>query len=63
MSGPLRALAEISDRLRHGATVSEVNEAFKAHEFPQLETIESQMALLKAVERVGNSAVVHQVNE
>jgi len=51
----------ITERLKRGATVSEVNDAFRAHEFPALEPIESQMALLKAVEESGQSAVVNQV--
>ncbi len=58
---PLKALSAISDRLKQGASVSEVNDAFRAHEFPALESIESQLALLKAVEQAGQSAVVHQV--
>ncbi len=58
---PLKALSAISDRLKQGASVSEVNDAFRAHEFPALESIESQLSLLKAVEQAGQSAVVHQV--
>ena len=61
MAGPLKELAEISDRLEHGATVSEVNAAYEALEFPELKKIESQMALIKAVERSGKSAMVNQV--
>ncbi len=38
-----------------------MNDAFRAHEFPALESIESQLALLEAVEQAGQSAVVNQV--
>jgi hypothetical protein len=58
---PIKAIEAISERIRRGATVNQVNDAFRAHEFPALENIESQMALLKAVEQSGQSAVVNQV--
>jgi hypothetical protein len=57
----MKALSAISDRLKQGASVSEVNDAFRAHEFPALESVQAQIALLKAVEQAGQSAVVHQV--
>ena len=42
--------------------MDEVNAAYEAHEFPELQTTESQMAMIKAVERIsGKSAVVNQV--
>ena len=59
--GPMREIAAISARLEEGASVTEVNAAYEAHEFPELERVESQMAMIKAVERVGKSAVVNQV--
>lgn len=59
--GPFQELADISHRLKHGASVSEVNAAYEASEFPTLKKMESQMAMLKAVERSGLSAVVNQV--
>ena len=58
--GPMREIADITARMDQGASVTEVNAAYEAHEFPQLERVESQMAMLKAVERVGKSAVVNQ---
>ena len=57
----MKELADITYRLEHGASVSEVNAAYEAMEFPELKKIESQMAMLKAVERIGKSAVVNQV--
>lgn len=60
-TSPIKEIEDIKLRLKCGATVSEVNDAYKAHEFPGLETIESQMALVKAVERAGESAVINQV--
>ena len=54
--GPMREIAAISARLEEGASVTEVNAAYEAHEFPELERVESQMAMLKAVERVGSSS-------
>ncbi|CAB4067576.1 TTN [Lepeophtheirus salmonis] len=59
--GPMKAIADIALRLEHGASVEEVNAAFEAHEFPELENIGSQMAMIKVVERVGQSALIHQV--
>ena len=61
-SETVKVLTEITTRLQHGATVSEVNEAYEAHEFPELESIQSQMALTRAVERtVGHSALINQI--
>jgi hypothetical protein len=57
----MKAMADIKLRLEHGASVSEVNAAYEAHEFPDLEKVEAQMAMIKAVERVGQSASVHEV--
>ena len=58
----MKDIQDITSRLEHGATVSEVNAAYEAHEFPELQTTESQMAMIKAVERIsGKSAVVNQV--
>ena len=54
-------MADIRLRLEHGASVNEVNAAYEAHEFPELEKVDSQMAMIKAVERVGQSASVHEV--
>ena len=61
VEGPMKEIADIRARIEHGASVNEVNAAYQAHEFPDLEKVESQMALLKAVERVGQTAVVQQV--
>ena len=61
VEGPMKAMADIRLRLEHGASVNEVNAAYEAHEFPELEKVDSQMALIKAVERVGQSASVHEV--
>ena len=58
----MREIAAISARLEQGASVTEVNAAYEAHEFPELERVESQMAMIKAVERVGKSAVVNQAS-
>ena len=57
----MKEIETITSRLEHGASVSEVNAAYEAHEFPELESTEAQMAMLKAVERIGKSAVVNQV--
>merc|ERR550519_3203610 len=54
-------MADIRLRLEHGASVNEVNAAYEAHEFPELEKVDSQMAMIKAVERVGQSASVQEV--
>jgi len=59
--GPMKAIADIRMRIEHGASVNEVNAAYEAHEFPELEKVDSQMAMIKAVERVGQSASVHEV--
>jgi hypothetical protein len=56
-----KEIADISQRLQHGASVSEICSAYEAHAFPALERIEAQMALLRAVEAAGNNAVVSQV--
>ena len=61
VEGPMKAMADIRLRLEHGASVNEVNAAYEAHEFPELEKVDSQMAMIKAVERVGQSASVHEV--
>ena len=57
----MNAIADIRLRIEHGASVNEVISAYDAHEFPELEKVESQMAMIKAVERVGQSATVHEV--
>ena len=57
----MKAMADIRLRLEHGASVNEVNAAYEAHEFPDLEKVEAQMAMIKAVERVGQSASVQEV--
>jgi len=57
----MKAIADIRMRIEHGATVDEVNAAYEAHQFPELEKVDSQMAMIKAVERVGQSASVHEV--
>merc|ERR1712106_764633 len=59
--GPMKAIADIRMRIEHGASVNEVNAAYEAHEFPELEKVDSQMAMIKAVERVGQSASVQEV--
>ena len=59
--GPMKAIADIRLRIEHGASVNEVISAYESHEFPELEKVESQMAMIKAVERVGQSATVHEV--
>merc|ERR1719474_707799 len=61
LEGPMKAIADIRMRIEHGASVNEVNAAYEAHEFPELEKVDSQMAMIKAVERVGQSAVVQEV--
>merc|ERR1719510_2910535 len=61
VEGPMNAIADIRLRIEHGASVNEVISAYDAHEFPELEKVESQMAMIKAVERVGQSATVHEV--
>jgi len=58
---PLRELANISARLERGVSVTELNAAYQANEFPALKRKKSQIAILKAVERVGESAVVQQI--
>ena len=57
----MKAMADIRVRLEHGASVNEVNAAYEAHEFPELEKVDAQMAMIKAVERVGQSASVQEV--
>ena len=58
---PMRELANIGARLEQGVSVTELNAAYQANEFPALKRKTSQIAILKAVERVGESAVVQQV--
>ena len=43
VEGPMKAMADIRLRLEHGASVNEVNAAYEAHEFPELEKVDSQM--------------------
>merc|ERR1712228_43245 len=57
MKESVQALSQITERLRKGSTISEVQTAFEAHEFPALERKTSQMALLAAVERSSKDAV------
>lgn len=57
----MKAIADIRLRIEHGASVNEVISAYEAHEFPDLEKVESQMAMIKAVERFGQSATIHEV--
>ena len=57
----MNAIADIRLRIEHGASVNEVISAYDSHEFPELEKVESQMAMIKAVERVGQSATVQEV--
>ena len=61
VEGPMSAIADIRLRIEHGASVNEVISAYDAHEFPELEKVESQMAMIKAVERVGQSSTVQEV--
>ena len=61
VEGPMKAIADIRLRIEHGASVNEVISAYEAHEFPDLEKVESQMAMIKAVERFGQSATIHEV--
>lgn len=58
---PMKELANIGARLERGVSVTELNAAYQANEFPALKRKKSQIAILKAVERVGESAVVQQV--
>lgn len=57
----MKAIAEIRMRIEHGTSINEINAAYEAHEFPELEKVDSQMAMIKAVERVGQKAMVHEV--
>ena len=57
MKESVEALSQITERLRKGSTISEVQTAFEPHEFPALERKTSQMALLAAVERSSKEAV------
>ena len=57
MKESVQALSQITERLRKGSTISEVQTAFEAHEFPALERKTSQMALLAAVERSSKEVV------
>lgn len=59
----MQAIADIRLRIEHGASVNEVNAAYDSHEFPDLERVDSQMAMIKVVEKVGQSAVVQEVLE
>ena len=51
------ALSEITNRLRKGSTIAEVQTAFEAHEFPVLERKTSQMAILSAVEKSSTDVI------
>ena len=57
----MKAIADIRLRIEHGASTNEVNAAYDAHEFPELEKVESQMAMINVVEKVGQSALVQEV--
>ena len=57
MKASVDELSQITERLRKGSTIAEVQTAFEAHEFPALERKTSQMALLAAVERSIKEAV------
>ena len=57
----MKAIADIRLRIEHGASVKEVNAAYDSHQFPELERVEAQMAMIKVVEKVGHSAIVHEV--
>lgn len=57
MEKSVEALSTITERLRKGSTISEVQTAFEAHEFPALERKTSQMALFAAVERSKKEAI------
>lgn len=57
MEKSVEALSTITERLRKGSTISEVQTAFEAHEFPALERKTSQMALFAAVERSNKEAI------
>ena len=63
VEGPMQAIADIRLRIEHGASVNEVNAAYESHEFPELEGVKAQMAMIKVVEKVGQSAVVQEVLE
>lgn len=58
---PLKELATISTKIQQGLSMEELNAAFEANEFPALKRKKSQIAILKAVERVGEIAVVQEV--
>ena len=57
----MKAIADIRVKIEHGATVEEINSAFDSHQYPELENAESQMAMVSVVEKVGQSAIVHEV--
>ncbi len=57
MKESVEALSQITERLRKGSTVAEVQTAFEANEFPALKRKTSQMALLAAVERSSKETV------
>ena len=57
----MKAIADIRLRIEHGASTNEVNAAYESHEFPELEKVESQMAMINVVEKVGQSSLVQEV--
>ena len=59
--GAMKAIADIRVKVEHGATVDDINAAFESHQYPDLENAESQMAMVSVIEKVGQSAIVHEV--
>lgn len=58
---PLRELATISFMIQKGLNATEIDKLFQANLFPELQTPESQSALVQLLERQGHASLVSEV--
>lgn len=58
---PLRELATIAFMVQKGLGVGDVEKLFEANQFPELQTPESQCALVQLLERQGHAGLVSEI--
>lgn len=58
---PLRELAQIGFLVKHGVSVTELNELYLLDKFPALKTPQAQSALMQVVEKKGYSSLITEI--
>lgn len=59
--GSLRELATIAFMIQKGLAIKHINNLFKANQFPELQTPESQSVLVQLLEKHGHASLVSEV--